>query len=321
MQEISIYINAKSSTSDRFDWQKGLEEVLFRSQLNFRSPTTIAELEEGLESDARSGVDSIISIGGDGTVNTMIQKLAGTNLNLYVAPGGTANDLASELNSKRVMKELSHVVRAKNTKKMDLININGRYMATNGGIGFAANVAEKINDLRKKFPAFKRLMGVTGRAIYPFMAASEFLSINYKIYEFYIESEQFTGKVRSPLIMVNNQKTIGQTFEVAPQTKNDDGSFNVTILTHNNRAKLANCMIRLASGADPALDPNIITFETKKMNITNLTDEKLSFFGDGEVFDNEKNTSHFEISVLEKGLNVFYNDLDPYAQGMEVHLS
>lgn len=320
MQEISIYLNTKSATSQHFNWKEGLQEVLFRSQLNFRSPSNLEELRADLRLDKSKGIDSIISIGGDGTVNTIIQEIADSDLNLYVAPGGTANDLASELNSKRIMKELSHVVRSKNIKKMDLINVNGRYMATNGGLGLASNVAAKVNDLRAKFPTFKRLMGVTGRSIYPFMAASEFLGLTYKRYDFHIESEEFTGRVRSPLVMINNQTKIGQTFEVAPFTKNDDGKFNVTILKHDSRAKLANCMIRLAQGADPTLDKNILSFETSRVVITNLSDEGLKFFGDGEIFENKNNSGRFEIGILNKGLNVYYNNLDPYSKGMEVNL-
>lgn len=320
MQEISIYLNTKSATSQHFNWKEGLKEVLFRSHLNFRTPTDLNQLRQELELDKSRGIDSIISIGGDGTVNTIIQEIAGTNLNLYVAPGGTANDLACELNSKRIMKELSHVVRSKNIKKMDLININGRLMATNGGLGFASNVAGKVNDLRAKFPAFKRLMGVTGRTIYPFMAASEFLGTTYKRYDFYIESDEYTGRVTSPLIMINNQTTLGQTFQVAPLTKNDDGKFNVTILKHDNRAKLANCMIRLAQGGDPSHDKNIISFETSRIVITNLSDETLKFFGDGEIFEHNNNTGRFDINILKESLNVYYNNLDPYSKGMEVHL-
>ena len=36
-------------------------------------------------------------------------------------------------------------------KKIDLININGTFMATNGGLGFAAEVAEEINEARQKW--------------------------------------------------------------------------------------------------------------------------------------------------------------------------
>lgn len=41
----------------------------------------------------------------------------------------------------------------------------------NGGIGFAAEVAKEINELRSKFPAFKNLMKFSGKNIYSMFLA------------------------------------------------------------------------------------------------------------------------------------------------------
>ena len=43
------------------------------------------------------GVDVVVACGGDGTVNEVVQALAGTSSRLAVSPGGRGNDLARAL--------------------------------------------------------------------------------------------------------------------------------------------------------------------------------------------------------------------------------
>src|SRR6266581_519316 len=44
---------------------------------------------------AREHVDVIVAVGGDGTVNSVLNGIVGTNVALGVIPAGTANDFAS----------------------------------------------------------------------------------------------------------------------------------------------------------------------------------------------------------------------------------
>lgn len=323
MSAISVYINKASSNASQIHWEESLRRVLFRSDLNFKYTRTVSELINEIEKDKLNGVDTIISVGGDGTVHTLIQNLVYSDINLLIAPGGTANDLACELNVGKKIKEITYLLRNKKKKKIDLISVNRRFMATNGGIGLASHVVSKINDLRVKYPLFKSLMGKTGRTIYPFMATTELFSSSFHLYDFYIESKEFTGKVQAPLIMVNNQKKFGQSFEIAPYTKNDDGLFNITIFKHKNRLQFAQAMLRFSQGQDSVFDSNIISFETSSAVITNLTkDRDLNFFGDGEVFHKESSEQYWEINNLKKALTVYGGEeICPYATGMEVDLS
>ena len=45
----------------------------------------------------RQGADLVLVLGGDGTVNEVVQGLVDSNVPLGVLPGGTANVLAMEL--------------------------------------------------------------------------------------------------------------------------------------------------------------------------------------------------------------------------------
>lgn len=302
MQHISVYLNSMASNGSR-GWQDKINNALFRSHISYPLTTSIEELHFNLERDVENQVDAVLSVGGDGTVHSIIQKLAGTEVGLMVVPGGTANDFAQMMGSSSNIKKIAQTIRLNVRKKIDLININGRFMATNGGLGFAAEVAEEINDLRKNFPHFKKAMKFSGKNIYGLFAAKKMLNKEISSYTFKIESQEFSNIIETPLIMINNQPMLGGTFEVAPETLHNDGTFNVTILTHENRLEMIFCLIKMMRGDYPANDKHIISFETKEVKIELLNGaQNLSFFGDGEIFIPEK---YWDIKCYPQFLNVF----------------
>ncbi len=252
------------------------------------NPSSLDELYEKLEADVSQNVDAVLSVGGDGTVNTIIQKLAGTEVSLMVLPGGTANDFARALGSSGNIKKVTQTIRQNVKKKIDLISINGTYMATNGGLGFAAEVAQEINELRKAFPHFKGLMKLSGKSIYSFFLAKKLLQREIKSYEFKISCDEMNETVHSPLILINNQPALGGDFIVAPKTQHQDGKVNVTIFKHQNRLELVSCILMILQGKFPEDDKKFISFETKGVRVELLGAHELSFFGDGEIFAKNK---------------------------------
>ncbi len=165
MQHISVYLNSRASNGGH-DWQGMINNALFRSQITYPESSNLDELYHNLDRDINEKVDAILSVGGDGTVHTIIQKLAGTDIGLLVVPGGTANDFAQVMGSSSNIKKIAQTIRLNTRKKIDLININGTFMATNGGLGFTAEIAKEVNDLRAEFPQFKKFMKLSGKNIY-----------------------------------------------------------------------------------------------------------------------------------------------------------
>ncbi|MBT4790005.1 MAG: hypothetical protein HON90_00415 [Halobacteriovoraceae bacterium] len=306
MHEISVYFNKIAGNSLGRSWEDEIRSSLFRSDLSFNYQDTLEELNQKLKKDLADKKDVIISVGGDGTVNTIIQQMAGTQSELLVIPGGTANDLASELGNKASIKKIANAVRSGSIKAMDLISVNGRYMATNGGIGFGANVADSINSTRAKIPMFKKIMQLSGKKIYTTFMVKELLLHPKKRYELKITTNGATKYYSALGLLINNQSTIGGTFKVAPETLNDDGLFNITILTHKGLASAAKCIYQVARGLPPNNDPHFITFETSSAKIESVDGKPLMFFGDGEVFGENHS---WDIKLAPSSLQVFSNNI------------
>ncbi len=166
MAKISVYLNGHASRGDSRYQAEEFRKFFFRHQLTVNSPLSIDELNLSLESDIAAGVEYVFSVGGDGTANTISQNLIGKNVKLMVLPAGTVNDFAKEVGVSGNLKRISQIFNAQTTKLVDAININGRYMISNGGIGMASEVAHTVNDMRKKSPLFKKMMKTFGKETY-----------------------------------------------------------------------------------------------------------------------------------------------------------
>jgi len=302
MRNISVYLNENASNGDK-NWQQLINNALFRSKIDYPISFTKEDVFSNLDQDIENNVDAILSVGGDGTVHTIIQKLAGTEIGLLVIPGGTANDFSKAMGPESNIKKIAQTIRLNSRKKIDLIEINGTFMATNGGVGIASDVAEEINALRKKYPQFKKIMQFSGKNIYSFFLAKKLLSKEIISHKLKFSSKNFNEIFYSPLILINNQPILGGSFEVAPNTNHADGKFNVTIFKHENRLELINCIIKILNGNYPHNYKNLISFETDTAQIDLLdSKEPIFFFGDGETF--EKSTS-WNIKCRHSFLNVF----------------
>lgn len=303
MQRVSVYFNQFSSNADLLRWKKAIEESLFRYHLNFKTPICLENLEEELKRDIAWGVDTIIGIGGDGTANRIIQTTAGSKASLFFIPAGTANDLCHQLEISGSKENILDIFKQHHCHHIDLITINDCFMATNGGLGVANEVAEKINIYRKNIPGFKWLMSKLGGKIYSIVLVMHLLTRKLKRLDLSLRCYQWEGekRIKASMLFINNQAVLGNSFRLAPHTVNNDGSFNVLILAHTNIFSLMRAIIAVKLGKFPQHDPYFISFETMQLSVKYLGDEEITFFGDGEQLLKGRN---FEIGIIDQYLKV-----------------
>lgn len=308
MKTVVVYMNAKASGTDICYWERNLREAFFRYNLIIRKTQTVDELNSYIDRDLNNGLDMAILVGGDGTVHSMIQKFENKDVKLFIIPTGTANDLAAELGLKCHYKKLINIYKNGQTKKIDLIKVNGELMASNGGVGLAQTVASRVNDYRNKFSLFQNAMKYTKSHIYSAVLLRELLMTKVEKHRVFLESEHlpFVNDVISTrLLTVNNQSTIGGQFKIAPKTLNDDGLFNVTIFIHEKKVDFVKALYKMYMGEDLSKDPNVISFETDKLVINSLSQKHLTFFGDGEVF---KPASILNIEIEPRSIELYTQD-------------
>lgn len=97
---------------------------------------------------AAEGVDVVVVLGGDGTLNEAANGLAGTGTALAVLPGGSTNVFARTIGLPNDPIEATAVtleaLEAKSIRRVGLGMANGRYFCFHVGMGFDAALVEQV---------------------------------------------------------------------------------------------------------------------------------------------------------------------------------
>ena len=99
---------------------------------------------------ASRAVDVIIVNGGDGTINEVINGIAGTATALAVIPGGTANVWAKETHTQKDAAAAMRDIIAGDRRSVDLGRAGDRYFLLMAGAGFDAAVVTRIGVRAKR---------------------------------------------------------------------------------------------------------------------------------------------------------------------------
>jgi len=97
---------------------------------------------------AADGVDVVVVLGGDGTVNEAANGLAGTSTALGVLPGGSTNVFARTIGLPNDPVEATAVLleamEARSIRRIGLGSVNGRYYCFHVGMGYDAALVEQV---------------------------------------------------------------------------------------------------------------------------------------------------------------------------------
>lgn len=100
---------------------------------------------------AADGAPVVVAAGGDGTLNAVLQGLAGTTTALGVIPAGTMNVFARELGIPYGhLDKAFEVIEAGYIREIDLFEVNGSPFVQMAGLGFDASVIEETTWESKK---------------------------------------------------------------------------------------------------------------------------------------------------------------------------
>src|SRR5579884_187325 len=164
-------------------------------------------------------IDVVIAVGGDGTINEIIQALAGSETALGVLPGGTANVWAREVGIPLDVSGAREVLIHGQIRSIDLGRVNERYFLLMAGIGLDGEVTHAI----ERQPV-KRL----GLIAYLFVGA--WLGLGYPAFRALLQVDGETIRANALQIIVGNTQLYAGTLKYTWQAMVDDGLLDVCII-------------------------------------------------------------------------------------------
>ncbi len=327
---VSVVINPKAGSVNPKLIEEKIREVLFRCDLVFSKSRTLEEMGQFLNDEMDQKTDYFLICGGDGTVNSCLQFILKTRDDLTKIPpiavvgSGTANDLAHEIGiSHRIEQAVRNILEGQ-VKHIDIIQITSgnksAYMLTNGGLGIPALTADLANQLRsnlQKVSSLPKTAGFLnmfakqgyqvvkkiGPGVYSMMVAEALRTWEQKGWELEFDMPGVKSfSTQAPIILINNQPSIGNKFLPAPFTSNTDGTVNLLISETQKLREHLSAFLHLKRGT-VSQSNNFRSFELKEFKIRALNPKRLmTFFGDGEILF--KDVAELSIKCLHKGLPV-----------------
>lgn len=206
--------------------------------------TTHAGHATELAADAASaGIEVVAACGGDGTVNEVVQALAGTSTALAVIPSGTANVWAREAGVPLDVGRAISLIPSARAVAVDVGVVEGEFGARRFllmcGIGLDAEVVRRVGGGSRG----KRLLGKAWYGVVGARALSGWRSARCELVLDSVPTEERVFQV-----VAGNTRLYGGVLQLTSDARMDDGLLDVCVFSGRGRLALGRLLWRARRG-------------------------------------------------------------------------
>ena len=260
------------------------------------APSHATELaKESLPSE-----DVVVAVGGDGTINEVMNGLVNSKKALGILPLGSGNDFARATNIPHNMHEAINVILNNKRKLVDIGKVitsnqienqlklsKERYFINGIGIGFDASVAYQSS----------RIKILRGLPLYITSIVKALFT--YKVSTFLLKLDDKEFKNRYFLIAIGNGQSAGGGFYLTPDAKLDDSKFDVCYVDNVNLLEIIKIFPSVLKGLHGKYK-KVHFSQANNISVNSL--ERFFVHADGEIIG--KNINKVEISMIPKAIEV-----------------
>ena len=287
-KKILFIINPVSGVGRKKTIPKAIVKYLDLDQFEYSiSYTEYKKHGHQIALEQRENYDVIVAIGGDGTVSEIGTGLIHSNCALGIIPSGSGNGIARHLKIPLSIKKSIQRLNEYNCIEIDTGLVNDIPFIGTCGFGFDAHIAKKFDEFHKRgFSSYIKLVK---------KEYNHFKNLNYL----------FDGSYQKNAIMccIANSSQFGNGFTISPDSKIDDGKFELIFIEKVKMAQIPKLVKQFFSSkidrsryfSSLVVNQNFhIEIEHKKQAIFHI---------DGEPFEGP---SHYEIQIVSKSLKVLH---------------
>ena len=217
---------------------------------------------------AQEGHSTIVAAGGDGTINEVVNGIAGLDVLLGILPTGTMNILACELGLPTTqLEQCWEIIQGGFIRSIDLALANDQYFVQLAGIGLDA-LAVRETDLN-----MRRTIG----PISYIFAAAQIIGRPAPRLEICFNERETMGGC---FVLVGNGRFYGGPLSFFPNAKNDDGLLDVLVFKHQGYLDI----IRYLQGVLIGNHADFADIEYRQIHsLSVISDRRVPVEIDGEV--------------------------------------
>ena len=294
MRSILFIINPKSGTDKKIYIRqcigRCIDTTKFTYQVRYTEYAGHAEViaREAVE----KGIDIVVAVGGDGTVNEVARALTHTNTALGIIPCGSGNGLARHLQLPIDPEGAISMINAGNIKSLDYGTMNGLPFFCTCGLGFDAVVSMKFANSGKR-----------GLISYIENTLRETLTYKPDTYTLRFDDQQVQQKAF--VIACANASQYGNNAFIAPAATMSDGLMDITVLEPFTAIEAPQLALQLFNGS-LSTNSRVKTFKARKVTITRMGNDPVHV--DGDPLTTGKD---IEVEIHPKGIRMVVNPYSP----------
>ena len=248
--------------------------------------TERGEAESLARDAAQAGFEKIVAAGGDGTVNEVVNGIAGSDSSLGLLPLGTMNVFATELGlPANDLAQCWDIIQHQPPRLVDLPSANGKHFVQLAGVGLDAQVVKETSH------SFKRNFGPLSYLISAAQIASR------QPPRLTIESDDAITNEGS-FVLVGNGRLYGGRLPFFKKAVIDDGLLDVLVFKRLNYFEIIRYLQDVIFHSQ-ITSPEVEYFQTKALRVTSDVDVPVEI--DGELVGN----CPVAFSIRGRGLRVF----------------
>lgn len=224
---------------------------------------------------AEAGVDTVVAVGGDGTVNEVLNGIASQVRErrpaLGIVPLGTANDFAAQSGIPDDPAAALALVLERSPRWLDAGGLNGRRFLNVSTAGIGAETTAETSAEAKD---------VLGKLAYAITGMRKFVELEPRRARF--TAPGLDEELEFLLFAVGNARVTGGGMCLTPRARTRDGLLDVCVIPTSTRTELVLRALRLRTG-DHLSDPGVLYLQVPWLRVASA--EPLRVNLDGEPSD------------------------------------
>lgn len=224
---IQFLVNPKSGVSSKKRIPQMVERYIDQNKYDFEIIYTqyAGHAYELAKDAAGRGIDVVVAVGGDGTVNEVGRGLVHTNTAMGVIPCGSGNGFARHLGIPMSIKKSIEFINNAEPLSIDYGKLNGHPFFCSCGMGFDARVS---NDFAKS----------GSRGVFTYIKTSLVDWVKYKPETYILETPHFKKELKAFVVACGNASQYGNNAYIAPFASMRDGLLTVSALSPFSTVKM-----------------------------------------------------------------------------------
>ena len=284
---INIIVNPKANGKkaakiakkvDKYLTGKGVEHAFFYTD----APRHAIKLAEELSKTS----DTIVALGGDGTINEVLNGLDTEKVKFGIIPSGSGNDFIAAAGIPQNPTEAVDLILSGEAKPTDYMVCGGVRGLNIIGTGIDVDILKRC----------KKSRILRGKLQYVISLVISL--IKFRFYKFYICKGEEKNEKEALIACVGNGHRLGGGIRMCPEAKIDDGELDFVIAGKLKKRKIPHAFVKLMQGK--ILEQDFTSFERCE-HVRLEFDKPVTIQVDGELYDG----LDFDLSIVKSGIKIY----------------